>query len=169
MKVAILSDYQNVALAMADGSAVARSAENVVFNDHIAEPAALVERLKSFDALCVIRERTSLPRMVIGQHPRLKLIASSGPYNASIDAAVAQQRGIRIAMTGYRSTPTVDLTWALILASARRPAGNSTAGHRGSGSGPRRRRSRPPRPALRNEGHRLDSASDRRGGQGGRR
>ena len=120
MKVAILDDYQNVALAMADWSAVARSAEIVVFNDHIAEPAALVERLKPFDVLCVMRERTPLPRMVIEQLPRLKLIASTGPRNASIDAAAAQERGIRIAMTGYRSTPTVELTWALILASARR-------------------------------------------------
>src|SRR5271170_2329895 len=119
MKVAILDDYQNVALAMADWSAVARSAEIVVFNDHIAEPAALVERLKPFDALCVMRERTPLPRMVIEQLPRLKLIASTGPRNASIDAAAAQERGIRVTMTGYRSTPTVELTWALILASAR--------------------------------------------------
>src|SRR5271163_1026358 len=123
MKVAILDDYQNVALAMADWSAVARSAEIVVFNDHIAEPAALVERLKPFDALCVMRERTPLPRMVIEQLPRLKLIASTGPRNASIDAPATQERGIRIAMTGYRSTPTVELTWALILASARRLVG----------------------------------------------
>lgn len=120
MKVAILDDYQNVALAMADWSAVAGSAEIAVFNDHIAEPAAVVERLKPFDVLCVMRERTPLPRMVIEQLPRLKLIASTGPRNASIDAAAAQERGIRIAMTGYRSTPTVELTWALILASARR-------------------------------------------------
>src|SRR5271168_354556 len=120
MKVAILDDYQNVALAMADWSAVESSAEIVVFNDHIAEPAALVERLQPFDVPCVMRERTPLPRMVIEQLPRLKLIASTGPRNASIDAAAAQERGIRVTMTGYRSTPTVELTWALILASARR-------------------------------------------------
>jgi phosphoglycerate dehydrogenase-like enzyme len=120
MKVAILDDYQNVALAMADWSGVARSAEIVVFNDHIADPVALVERLKPFDVLCVMRERTPLPRMIIEQLPRLKLIASTGPRNASIDAAAAQERGVRVAMTGYRSTPTVELTWALILASARR-------------------------------------------------
>ena len=53
MRVAILDDYQNVALAMADWSAVARSAEIVVFNDHIADPAALVEQLQPFDVLCV--------------------------------------------------------------------------------------------------------------------
>ena len=105
MKVAILDDYQNVALAMADWSAVARLAEIVVFNDHIADPAALVEQLQPFDVLCVMRERTPLPRAVIGQLPRLKLIASTGPRNASIDAAATQEWGIRIAMTGYRKSP----------------------------------------------------------------
>jgi lactate dehydrogenase-like 2-hydroxyacid dehydrogenase len=185
MKVAILDDYQNVALAMADWSAVARSAEIVVFNDHIPEPAALVERLKPFDALCVMRERTPLPRMVIEQLSRLKLIASTGPRNASIDVAAAEERGIRIAMTGYRSTPTVELTWALILASARRlvgglgpcdraagrprSAGNSTAGHWGFWVWVTSAPKSPASPGLRDEGHRLESESDRRGGRRGRR
>ena len=62
MKVAILDDYQDVALRLADWSAVARRAEITVFNDHVADPAALVERLRPFDAVCVMRERTPLPR-----------------------------------------------------------------------------------------------------------
>ena len=58
MKVAILDDYQNVALRMADWSSVAKRAEIAVFNDHLADEDALVERLMSFDVVCVMRERT---------------------------------------------------------------------------------------------------------------
>ena len=119
MKVAILDDYQNVAFKTADWSAVASRAEVNVFNDHIADPAALVERLLPFDVICVMRERTPLPREIIQRLPNLKLIASTGPRNASIDVAAAQERGIQVTGSGYRSTPTIELTWALILASAR--------------------------------------------------
>jgi len=119
MKVAILDDYQNVALDLANWSAVASRAEITVFNDHLAGSDALVERLLPFDVICVMRERTPLPRTVIERLPQLRLIASTGPINASIDAAAAAERGIRVTSTGYRSTPTIELTWALILASAR--------------------------------------------------
>jgi phosphoglycerate dehydrogenase-like enzyme len=119
MKIAILDDYQSVALRMADWSPVARRAEIVVFNDHVADPNALVERLLPFDVICVMRERTPLSRDVIERLPRLKLIASTGSRNASIDVAAAEERGIRITATGYRSTPTIEMTWALILASER--------------------------------------------------
>jgi hypothetical protein len=62
MKVAILDDYQNVALKLAGWSAVRRRAEIGVFNDHVADTAAVVERLSPFDVVCVMRERTSLAR-----------------------------------------------------------------------------------------------------------
>jgi phosphoglycerate dehydrogenase-like enzyme len=119
MKVAILDDYQNLALAMADWSSVAGRAEITVFNDHVADPDAVVERLLPFDVVCVMRERTPLPREVIERLPQLKLIASTGRRNASIDMVTAEERGIRVTATGYRSTPTIEMTWALILASAR--------------------------------------------------
>jgi phosphoglycerate dehydrogenase-like enzyme len=83
MKVAILDDYQNVAFKTADWSAVASRAEIHVFNDHIADPAALVERLLPFNVVCVMRERTPLPRETIQRLPNLKLIASTGPRNAN--------------------------------------------------------------------------------------
>jgi phosphoglycerate dehydrogenase-like enzyme len=119
MKVAILDDYQNAALEMADWSTVAGRAEITAFNDHIADPDALVGRLLPFDVICVMRERTPLPREIIERLPQLKLIASTGPRNASIDMAAAEERGIRVTTTGYLSTPTIEMTWALILASAR--------------------------------------------------
>jgi phosphoglycerate dehydrogenase-like enzyme len=119
MKVAILDDYQNVALEMADWSSVIGRAEITVFNDHVADPDAVVERLLPFEVICVMRERTPLPRDVIERLPQLKLIASTGSRNASIDMAAAKERGIRVTATGYRSTPTIEMAWALILASAR--------------------------------------------------
>jgi phosphoglycerate dehydrogenase-like enzyme len=119
MKVAILDDYQNVAMRLADWSAVSRRADITVFNDHVADPALVVQRLQPFDVVCVMRERTPLSREILQQLPQLKLIASTGLRNASIDAAAASERGILITTTGYQSTPTIELTWALILASAR--------------------------------------------------
>ena len=119
MKVAILDDYQNVALKLTDWSSVARRVEITAFNDHLADPDAVVERLLPFDAICVMRERTPLPREVIKRLPQIKLIASTGPRNPSIDKVAAKERGIRVTATDYRSTPTVEMTWALILAGAR--------------------------------------------------
>jgi phosphoglycerate dehydrogenase-like enzyme len=131
LKVAILDDYQNVALKLADWSGVRRRAEISVFNDHVADTAAVVERLRPFDVVCVMRERTSLTREILQQLPQLKLIASTGPRNASIDMAAAEERGIRVTATGYRSTPTIEMTWALILASARHIVRESNSVHNG--------------------------------------
>jgi phosphoglycerate dehydrogenase-like enzyme len=118
-KIAILDDYQNVALESADWSLLRDRADIAVFRNHLAEPEALIERLLPFDVVCVMRERTPLLRNVIERLPNLKLIASTGSANASIDMAAAGDRGIAVAHTGYRSDPTIELTWALILASAR--------------------------------------------------
>jgi phosphoglycerate dehydrogenase-like enzyme len=120
MRVAILDDYQNVALSMADWSEVAARAEITVFTDHLAGQDAVVQRLSDFDVVCVMRERTPLPRAVIERLPRLKMIASTGPFNASIDVAAAKERGIYVSTTGGYVESTVELTWALILATARR-------------------------------------------------
>jgi phosphoglycerate dehydrogenase-like enzyme len=119
MNVAILDDYQNVALRLADWSGVRRHAEITVFNDHVADPSAVVERLRPFDVVCVMRERTPLTREILQQLPNLKLIASTGPRNASIDTQTAADLGIAVTATGYDSTPTIEFTWSLILASMR--------------------------------------------------
>ncbi len=118
-QVAILDDYQNVAREMADWSALSGRATVTVFSDHIAGETALIERLKPFDVLCVMRERTPLTRRILEQLPNLRLIASTGRRNASIDLEAARECGIAVAHTGYISSPTVELTWALILSSVR--------------------------------------------------
>jgi phosphoglycerate dehydrogenase-like enzyme len=126
-RIAVLDDYQNVALACADWSVLRDRAEIEVFQDHLADPDAVVERLMPFDVICVMRERTPLPRSVIERLPNLKLIASTGPGNASIDVAAAADHGITVVHTGYRSDPTIEFTWALILACARNVVAESNS------------------------------------------
>jgi phosphoglycerate dehydrogenase-like enzyme len=136
VKIAILDDYQRVALAMADWSALWQRAEITVFSDHLVEEASVIERLKSFDIVCVMRERTPLTRAILSALPRLRLIVSTGRRNASIDQKAAAERGITIVHTGYVTTGAPELTWALIMAIARRvvpenaaiPAGGWQAG-----------------------------------------
>jgi len=118
-QIAVLDDYQNVARESADWSVLCDRADISVFRDHLAEPEAVIERLLPFDVVCVMRERTPLPRNLIERLPNLKLIASTGPVNASIDVVAAADHGIAVVHTGYSSDPTIELTWALILASAR--------------------------------------------------
>lgn len=132
MRVAILDDYQRVALTMADWSPVSGRAAITVFDDHVADPDAVVERLAPFDVVCVMRERTPLTRSIIERLPKLRMIASTGPFNASIDLDAARERGIHVSGTGGYVESTVELTWALILAAARRVVDES-ASVRGGG------------------------------------
>src|ERR1700757_3990097 len=119
IRVAILDDYQNVALDLADWSPLQGRAEIEVFNDHLADTEQVIERLNPFDVVCVMRERTPLTRTILERLPNLKLIASTGPGNASIDTDAAAERGVKVVHTGYSSTPTIEFTWAMILAMAR--------------------------------------------------
>jgi phosphoglycerate dehydrogenase-like enzyme len=127
INVAVLDDYQGVALSIVDWSKVKDRANITVFQDHLTDQDAIVNRLASFDVICVMRERTPMPASVLERLPRLKLIASTGPGNPSIDMDVTVQRGITVAHTSYTPTPTIELTWALILASARSIVSEATS------------------------------------------
>jgi phosphoglycerate dehydrogenase-like enzyme len=118
-RIAVLDDYQRVALSLADWSALDERATVTVFDDHLADPDAVVKRLQPFDIVCVMRERTPMTRAIIERLPKLRMIASTGSRNASIDLKAAEERGVQVVHTGYTSAPTIELTWALILASAR--------------------------------------------------
>ena len=118
-RIAVLDDYQNVALSLADWSALDERATVTVFDDHLADPDAVIKRLQPFDIVCVMRERTPMTRTIIERLPKLRLIASTAGRNASIDLKAAEERGVQVVHTGYTSAPTIELTWALILASAR--------------------------------------------------
>lgn len=126
-RVAILDDYQRVALQMADWSAVAERADVTVYDDHVSDPDRLVERLEPFDVIFVMRERTPLPRSIIERLPRLRMIASTGAFNASIDMAAAAEHRIRVSTTGGSVASTIELTWALILAGSRSLVNESVA------------------------------------------
>ena len=89
--IAVLDDYQNVALSLADWSVLDGRASVSVFNDHLSDADA-VERLQPFDVVCVMRERTPLTRAILERLPRLRLIASTAPRNASIDIKAAAGR-----------------------------------------------------------------------------
>src|SRR6202166_5297240 len=118
-RIAVLDDYQHVALSLADWSVLGARSTVSVFNDHLAATDAVVERLRPFDIVCVMRERTPITRTIIERLPRLRLIASTATRNASIDLEAAEERGVQVVHTGYTSAPTIELTWALILGSAR--------------------------------------------------
>src|SRR6266853_18719 len=127
INVAVLDDYQGVALSIVDWPKVSGRANITVFQDHLTDLDPLAERLAPFDVICVMRERTPMSASLLKRLPRLKLIASTGPRNASIDLAAAAERGITVAHTSYTSTPTIELTWALILASARHISSEATS------------------------------------------
>lgn len=116
MKIAVLDDFQNVSRQFADWSDLPADCALTVFNDHVADEDRLVERLESFDIVCVMRERTPLPKRVIDRLPNLKLIVSTGHRNASIDVAAANARGVIVCNTNTPGRATAELAMALLLA-----------------------------------------------------
>jgi phosphoglycerate dehydrogenase-like enzyme len=126
-RIAVLDDYQHVALSLADWSVLDARATVTVFNDHLADSDAVVERLQPFDIVCVMRERTPMTSTIIERLPKLRMIASTTTRNASIDLKAAEERGVQVVHTGYTSAPTIELTWALILGSARNLVAENTS------------------------------------------
>jgi phosphoglycerate dehydrogenase-like enzyme len=119
MRVAILDDYQQVALASADWSAVRSLADIDVFTEYIARTEALVRTLEPYDVIVAMRERTFFDASRLGQLPRLRLLVTTGMMNASIDLEAAAANGVTVCGTGGSATSTAELTWGLILAVAR--------------------------------------------------
>jgi phosphoglycerate dehydrogenase-like enzyme len=119
MRVAILDDYQQVALASADWSAVRELGEIHVFAQHIGRTEALVDALEPFEVIVAMRERTAFDAERLSQLPRLRLLVTTGMANAAIDLAAAAERGVTVCGTGGIGTSTAELTWGLILALVR--------------------------------------------------
>jgi phosphoglycerate dehydrogenase-like enzyme len=118
-RVAVLDDYQGVALTMADWSVLDGRATVDSFRDHIVGADELVDRLAEYDVIVCMRERTALGRAVLERLPRLRLLVTTGPFNAAIDVTAAHEQGIVVCGTGGAIHNTSELTWALILACAR--------------------------------------------------
>lgn len=118
--VAILDDYQDLALTSADWSVLDGSAEVRRFPEQIHGEDALVEALSGYEVIVALRERTPITRSLMSRLPNLELLVSIGPINAAIDLAAAADLGIRVSATRGYLPPTMEHTWALILACAKR-------------------------------------------------
>ena len=121
-RLAIIDDYQNVALAMTDWSPLSDDVSISVFNDHLDDESALVDRLRDFEIICVMRERTPFPESLLKKLPNLEHLFTPGMGNASIDVAAALRRGVVVSGSPTLAHPTAELTWGLILALTRRIA-----------------------------------------------
>ncbi len=132
MRLAILDDYQNVALSMADWSPLQSHFEIQVFNDTLADLDALADRLAGFDVLCLMRERTPITRQLLDRLPNLKFIFTSGMRNKSIDLDACAERGIPVTGSPTLDNPTAELTMALMLALARQIPRENHAMHNGN-------------------------------------
>jgi len=119
-RVALLDDYQGVALSMADWKSLPTATEVVVFKDHLADEDALAARLADFDIIMALRERTLFPRTLLERLPKLKLLITAGMRNASIDMKAAAERGVLVCGTSGLPYPTAELAWGLILSLVRR-------------------------------------------------
>ncbi|MFC2041412.1 D-2-hydroxyacid dehydrogenase family protein [Chloroflexota bacterium] len=116
MRIAILDDYQRVALKMADWSALPADIQVQVFHDHLANADEITERLGGFEIVVAMRERTPFGRERLERLPNLQLLVTTGMSNASIDLDAATGLGILVCGTRGLGYPTVELTWGLILA-----------------------------------------------------
>jgi phosphoglycerate dehydrogenase-like enzyme len=120
LRCAILDDYQNVALAMADWSKVAGELEIKVFNEHLGSPNEVITALQGFAIVCAMRERTAFPRAVIEALPDLRLLITTGMRNASIELDAAKTRGVVVCGTPSFGNATAAIAIGLMLELARR-------------------------------------------------
>jgi phosphoglycerate dehydrogenase-like enzyme len=115
LRCAILDDYFNTALEIADWSAIADRVDVTVFEQPFASPQAVISALKDFEIICAMRERTAFPRAVLEALPKLKLLITSGMRNAAIDSEALKKRGVVLCGTQWGQDPTAPLTMGMIL------------------------------------------------------
>ncbi|MER5465590.1 D-2-hydroxyacid dehydrogenase family protein [Streptomyces sp. NPDC002668] len=116
---AVLDDYQDVALSMADWSALARDIEVRSLQSHFMSEQEVAEAVGDCEILVAMRERTPFSASLFARLPRLELLITSGMRNASIDLEAAARHGVTVCGTASSSEPPAELTWALILGLAR--------------------------------------------------
>jgi phosphoglycerate dehydrogenase-like enzyme len=135
-KIAVLDDYQGVALEMADWSVLPPACQVQVFRDHLTDSEALAERLQDFEVVTCMRERTPFGRELLERLPHLRLLVTTGMRNAAIDVKAATDLGVVVCGTGSGpDAPPAELTWGLILALVRhipREDALTRAGHWGA-------------------------------------
>jgi phosphoglycerate dehydrogenase-like enzyme len=122
LSVAVLDDYQGIAKRFADWNRVRARCVVEFFDRPLGSVDEAATALADFDIICLMRERMPVSGALIQRLPRLKLICVTGAHNRTLDLNAAAARGIVVSHTENASTqhPTSELTWALILAAARR-------------------------------------------------
>jgi len=115
VRAAILDDYQNVAMTLADWSAIAGDVEITVFNKPFASQDEAIKALQGFTIVVGMRERTPFPRQVIEALPDLKLLITTGAKNNSFDVKAASERGVTVCGTGGVGSPTTGIAFGLML------------------------------------------------------
>jgi D-3-phosphoglycerate dehydrogenase len=119
MKIAILDDYQDAVrhlncFSLLDGHDVK------IFNNSARGNGQLAIRLAPFDALVLIRERTTFDKALIDKLPALKVISQTGKVGRHIDVAAATAKGVALVEGFGDPVAPSELTWALIMAASRR-------------------------------------------------
>src|ERR1700728_3460833 len=115
LRCAILDDYLNLALGLADWRKIGDRVDVTVFNEPFASAGAAASALKDFEVICAMRERTPFPRALFAALPKLKLLITSGMRNAAIDMEAAKEHGVVLCGTQFGRDPTATLTLGLIL------------------------------------------------------
>lgn len=115
LRCAILDDYFNLALDVADWPKLSDRIDVTVFSHPFASEQAAASALADFEVICAMRERTAFPKSLFDRLPKLKLLLTSGMRNAAIDLEAAKARGVAIGGTQYSRDPTAHLTMGLIL------------------------------------------------------
>jgi len=120
VRAAILDDYQNVAMAFADWSPIAKDVEIKVFNKPFGSQDEAIKALQGFAVVVGMRERTPFPRKVVEALPDLKLLITTGARNNSFDIKACAERGITVCGTGAVGSPTTGIAFGLMLELTRR-------------------------------------------------
>jgi phosphoglycerate dehydrogenase-like enzyme len=115
LRIAVLDDWQSIASGVLDWSVLDSVGEVSFLHEYPADTATMVERLASFDVICIMRERTPFNEALLSQLPNLKLLVTGGMRNAAIDVAAARRHGIEVCGTESYKHAAPELTWALIM------------------------------------------------------
>ena len=132
MRVAVLDDYQHVATTMADWTLLPGDVTVTVFTDHQPSPDALAERLKGYEIVCIMRERTAFTREVFEKLPDMKLLVTTGMRNASVDMQAAADHSVTVCGTSGSSSATPELAFGLALSLARNIPNENNAMRQGN-------------------------------------
>ncbi len=119
LKVAILDDYQNVSQEFVDLKKLSGKYEIKIFSEPFKNEEEAIQKLKEFEALLIMRERTLISKNLINNLKKLKFIITSGMRNKAIDLQATKEKKIIVSGTEINSNPAAELTWALILGLAR--------------------------------------------------